>query len=109
MAATAESTSSTADRGWPVGDVADHRLRVGDQHSLAPPAFLLRTDCMHSESIVYEVDGISMVGHLAFDDTWTGRRPAVLLAHEGPGLDDHVRGRAERLARVGYCAFALDY
>jgi dienelactone hydrolase len=64
---------------------------------------------MHVESITYEVDGISMVGHLAFDDTWTDRRPAVLLAHEGPGLDGHVRGRAERLASVGYCAFALDY
>ena len=27
----------------------------------------------------------------------------------GPGLDDHVKGRAERLASHGYTAFVLDY
>ena len=50
-----------------------------------------------------------MVGHLAFDDDQPGRRAAVLLCHEGPGLDDHVKGRTERLAELGYVAFALDY
>jgi dienelactone hydrolase len=50
-----------------------------------------------------------MLGHLAFDDTRSGRRPAVLLCHEGGGLDDNVKGRAERLAELGYIAFALDY
>lgn len=64
---------------------------------------------MHVEDISYEVDGITMVGHLAYDDSKQGARPAVLLSHEGPGLDDHVKGRAERLAGLGYCAFALDY
>jgi dienelactone hydrolase len=33
----------------------------------------------------------------------------VLVCHEGPGLDDHARARAERLAALGYAAFALDY
>jgi dienelactone hydrolase len=33
----------------------------------------------------------------------------VLLCHEGPGLDEHVKGRAVRLASLGYLAFALDY
>ena len=32
-----------------------------------------------------------------------------MLSHEGPGLDEHVKGRAVRLAALGYCAFALDY
>jgi dienelactone hydrolase len=64
---------------------------------------------MHVEDITYEVDGIAMVGHLAYDDYKKGPRPAVLLSHEGPGLDPHVKGRAERLAGLGYCAFALDY
>ena len=61
------------------------------------------------EDIEYDVDGNRMVGHLAFDDSRAGRRPAVLLSHEGSGLDDHVKGRAERLAGLGYVAFALDY
>jgi hypothetical protein len=64
---------------------------------------------VHIESISYEVDGIGMTGHLAYDDNRKGTRPGVLLAHEGPGLDPHVKGRAERLATLGYCAFALDY
>lgn len=64
---------------------------------------------MRTEDIAYEVDGIEMVGHLAYDDNVEGPRPSVLLSHEGPGLDDHVKGRAERLAALGYCAFALDY
>jgi len=64
---------------------------------------------VHIEDIAYEVDGIEMVGHLAYDDAEKGKRPTVLLSHEGPGLDDHVKGRAERLAGMGYCAFALDY
>ena len=64
---------------------------------------------MHVEDVRYEVDGTVMVGQLAFDDYVEGPRPAVLVAHEGPGLDEHVKGRAQRLAALGYCAFALDY
>jgi dienelactone hydrolase len=44
---------------------------------------------------------------------WTSiesdRDRPVLLCHEGPGLDEHVKGRAVRLAGLGYVAFALDY
>jgi dienelactone hydrolase len=64
---------------------------------------------VHIEDIEYEVDDRRMVGHLAFDEHRIGSRPAVLLCHEGPGLDDHVKGRAVRLAGLGYVAFALDY
>ena len=31
-------------------------------------------------------------------------RPAVLVAHEGPGLDAHARYRTEKLAELGYIA-----
>lgn len=64
---------------------------------------------MHTEDITYEVDGITMVGHLAYDDAVTGPRPAVLLSHEGNGLGATTIRNAERLAALGYCAFALDY
>ncbi len=55
-----------------------------------------------------------MVGYLAIDDEApnqgaSGLRPGVLLSHEGGGLDDNARSRAERLAALGYVAFALDY
>ena len=64
---------------------------------------------MRVEDIHYEFEGRQLVGRLVYDDSTTGRRPAVVLSHEGSGLDDHVRGRAERLAALGYVAFALDY
>lgn len=64
---------------------------------------------MHTEDIEYDADGLRMVGHLAVDEVRPGRRPAILVCHEGPGLDDHAKSRAERLAALGYVAFALDY
>jgi dienelactone hydrolase len=33
----------------------------------------------------------------------------VLIAHEGGGLDDYEKSRAERFAALGYVTFALDY
>ena len=59
-------------------------------------------------SISYDFDGTTMIGHLATPDG-AGPHPAVLIAHEGPGLDVHARTKANRLADAGYVAFALDY
>jgi len=64
---------------------------------------------MRIEDIRYEVDGTEYVGRLALDEYRSAPRPAVLLCHEGPGLDEHVKGRAVRLASLGCVAFALDY
>ena len=64
---------------------------------------------MRTESIEYTADDRQLIGHLAVDDGQDGPIPAVLVCHEGPGLDDHARSRAERLASLGYVAFALDY
>jgi dienelactone hydrolase len=62
-----------------------------------------------TRDISYEADGRTMIGTLALPDG-TDRRPGVLVAHEGPGLDDHTRSIAERVAaELGYVAFALDY
>jgi dienelactone hydrolase len=61
------------------------------------------------EGIEYETEGLQLIGQLAVDDQQEGQRPAVLVCHEGPGLDDHAKQRALRLAGLGYVAFALDY
>jgi dienelactone hydrolase len=63
-----------------------------------------------TSDVEYEADGgVVMIGHLAVpDDDARGARPAVLVAHEAPGLDDVHRERADRLAERGYVAFALD-
>ena len=58
--------------------------------------------------VEYDAFGNLMVGRLALPDG-EGVRPAVLIAHEGPGLDDYQKDRAGRFAELGYVAFALDY
>jgi dienelactone hydrolase len=62
---------------------------------------------MPTEEIAYSADGVEMQGFLA-TPAGGGRGPAVLVAHEAPGLTDHCRDRARRLADLGYIAFALD-
>ena len=58
--------------------------------------------------VEYTVEGVTMVGRLALPDG-EEIRPAVLIAHDGSGLDDYQKGRAARFAELGYVAFALDY
>jgi len=62
-----------------------------------------------TSDIAYHVDGARLVGYLAVDEHKAGRRPGILVAHEGFGLSEHAKGAARRLAEAGYVAFALDY
>ena len=64
---------------------------------------------MRVENISYDFNGTTHIGTLAVDDTKTGKRPGVLVCHEGPGIVDVTRDKAKRLAEAGYVAFALDY
>ena len=56
----------------------------------------------------YRAEGLDLVGTLAIP-SGLGRFPVVLIAHEGPGLDDIQRNRANEIAELGYVGFALDY
>ena len=47
--------------------------------------------------MTYVVDGLRMVAHLARPDG-EGPWPAVLIGHDGVGLDDYQRQRADDLA-----------
>lgn len=61
-----------------------------------------------TSELTYGVDGLTMVAHLARPDG-EGPWPTVLIGHDGIGLDDYQRGRADDLARHGYLALAMDY
>lgn len=62
---------------------------------------------MTLRSIAYQAGDVTLTGFLA--DGSRGRvAPGVLVAHESPGVTEHVKGRALRLAEHGYVAFALD-
>jgi dienelactone hydrolase len=64
---------------------------------------------VHIADIEYFCDELRLVGQIAVDDSRDGKRPAVLVSHEGNGLGDHTKNVARRLAELGYVAFALDY
>ena len=61
-----------------------------------------------TREVTYDVDGLTMVAHLARPDG-TGPWPSVLIGHDGIGLDDYQRGRADNLAKLGYITLAMDY
>ena len=61
-----------------------------------------------TRKVRYDVDGLTMVAHLA-RPSGEGPWPAVLIGHDGIGLDDYQRRRADDLAAHGYVALAMDY
>jgi dienelactone hydrolase len=64
---------------------------------------------MRIEDIAYQADGVRMIGQFAVDDGRSSKQPGILVCHEGPGLTEHTKKIAARLAGLGYAAFAMDY
>lgn len=63
---------------------------------------------MITRDISYVSGGKTFTGYLADDESRGGKRPGVLVCHQGGGLTEHTRERARMLAEIGYVAFALD-
>ena len=63
---------------------------------------------MQTHDIEYRAEAVNLRGYIAFDDKVTGRRPGVLVFHEGLGLGEFAMARARRLAELGYVALAAD-
>jgi dienelactone hydrolase len=63
---------------------------------------------MQTQDIDYRDGGVTLRGYLAFDEKGEGKRPGVLVFHEGLGLGDFAMARARMLAEMGYVAFAAD-
>jgi dienelactone hydrolase len=62
-----------------------------------------------TREIEYEADEIRMIGYFAVDEPRARRRSGILVGPPGPGLGEHSKSVARRLAEAGYAAFALDY
>jgi dienelactone hydrolase len=72
--------------------------------AFASPAFT----AVKSRVVDYTHDGVQLQGYMAWDDAAKGKHPGVLVVHEWWGHNEHARRAADRLARAGYVAFALD-
>ncbi|OED36224.1 hypothetical protein AB834_03120 [PVC group bacterium (ex Bugula neritina AB1)] len=60
------------------------------------------------KDILYRVENKSFKGYVVYDDSFTSKRPGVLVVHEWWGHNDYARKRTEMLAKLGYVAMALD-
>jgi dienelactone hydrolase len=59
-------------------------------------------------SLSYQDGAVELEAFVAFDDSISGRRPAVLICHAWGGRDGFVAEKARKLAGLGYLGFALD-
>ncbi len=61
---------------------------------------------IETQDVTYEAGGKSLRGHLAKPASPNGA--GVIVVHEWWGLNDYIRGRAAKLAELGYTALAAD-
>jgi dienelactone hydrolase len=63
---------------------------------------------LQTSKIEYIDGNVLLEGYCAFDDSKSGKKPAVLIAHDWSGRNDFACQKAEQLAELGYVGFALD-
>lgn len=63
---------------------------------------------VQSRLVEYRDADLVCQGYLAWDDAFSGPRPAVAVAHTWGGRSDFEGGQARRLAALGYLGFAID-
>jgi dienelactone hydrolase len=61
-----------------------------------------------SNTVGYLDGDVLLEAFFAFDDSFSDRRPAVLINHAWSGRDNFVAEKAKKLAALGYFGFAVD-
>lgn len=56
----------------------------------------------------YNLAGKKYEGYIAYDDSKKGPLPGVLVAHNWMGITDETKSKVDKLAELGYVAFAVD-
>ena len=78
------------------------------------PLFLALTGAVSAhaklvtQTVEYQQGDTTLEGYLAYDDSFSGKRPGVLVVHQWMGLTDYEENRAVMLANLGYVAFCAD-
>ena len=60
------------------------------------------------KEISYNIDGTEFTGYLASPLGLKDPAPGIIVVHEWWGHNEYARERADKLAKLGYVAFALD-
>lgn len=61
-----------------------------------------------TQPVEYAAGSIRCEGFIAYDDSKSGQRPAVIVVHDWKGAGSFVQDKCVRLAELGYVAFAAD-
>jgi dienelactone hydrolase len=61
-----------------------------------------------TEWVEYSHGDMKLKGYLAYDDTITGKRPAVMVIHAREGMTANTIRNVEMFAKYGYVGFAAD-
>ena len=76
--------------------------------SLFAAAFSPASAEVRTRLIDYQQNGTALQGYLAYDDAFTGKRPAVLLLHRRDGMSELTLTNTREIAKLGYVVFAAD-
>lgn len=63
---------------------------------------------MHTDLLDYQEGETALQAYVAYDDSTTEKRPAILIAHDWRGRGDFTNQKAQDMAKLGYVGFALD-
>jgi dienelactone hydrolase len=59
-------------------------------------------------TVEYKDGETVLLGRMAHDTKFTGKRPAILIVHDWMGMGPNVEARLKKVAEMGYVAFAAD-
>ena len=105
-AATQDGSSASLAGAPTAGDARGSAEREHRPRETENPRNVCRM--IATREVTYDADGLTMVAHQA-QPHGEGPWPAVLIGHDGIGLHDYQRRRADDLAEHGYVALAMDY
>lgn len=63
---------------------------------------------IHTESVVYYDGETVLEGFIAYNKSINGELPAIIVVHDWMGISGFTKTRCEKLAELGYIAFAAD-
>lgn len=82
-------------------------LRVAAVAALSLAATAARAEIV-TRTIEYRQGDTVLEGYLAYDTAGPAKKPGILVFHQWMGVTNHERTRAQKLAALGYVAFAAD-
>ncbi len=63
---------------------------------------------LHTSAVDYKQGDAALEGYTAYKESMSGKAPGILVVHDWMGLNDHYKKITEKLADLGYIAFAVD-